>query len=102
MSHTPLPAGRADGNESTGFSRRGLLATMAAVPVAVAAGSPAWAQADDQQDEAARVAGLDPQNAGKVLSSLRFGMFVHFNPSSVDGREIGWGRNAYRPGEPGG
>lgn len=27
-------------------------------------------------------------------------MFVHFNPSSVVGREIGWGRNAYRPGEP--
>ncbi|MFV5996565.1 alpha-L-fucosidase [Streptomyces sp. NPDC056231] len=102
MSHTPLPAGRADGNESTRFSRRGLLATMAAVPVAVAAGSPAWAQAGAQQDEVARVAGLDPQNAGNVLASLRFGMFVHFNPSSVLGREISWGRNAYRPGEPGG
>ncbi|MFE7329630.1 alpha-L-fucosidase [Streptomyces sp. NPDC057565] len=101
MSHTPLPAGRADGNESTGFSRRGLLATMAAVPVAIGVGSPAWAQADDQQTEAARVAGLDPQNTGNVLASLRFGMFVHFNPSSVVGREIGWGRNAYRPGEPG-
>ncbi|MFE7113330.1 alpha-L-fucosidase [Streptomyces sp. NPDC057575] len=102
MSHTPLPAGRADGNESTGFSRRGLLATMAAVPVAVAAGSPAWAQAGAQHAEAARVAGLDPEHAGKVFSSLRFGMFVHFNPSSVVGREIGWGRNAYRPGEPAG
>ncbi|SEE49171.1 F5/8 type C domain-containing protein [Jiangella alba] len=42
----------------------------------------------------------DVHDPGEVLASLRFGMFVHFNPSSVRGREIGWGRNAYRPGEP--
>ncbi|MFF2852121.1 alpha-L-fucosidase [Streptomyces sp. NPDC058001] len=99
MSQTPLPADRADGTESTGFSRRGLLATMAAVPVAVGIGSPAWAQAGAQPAAAGRVAGLDPEHVGNVLASLRFGMFVHFNPSSVVGREIGWGRNAYRPGE---
>ncbi|GAA0899215.1 MULTISPECIES: alpha-L-fucosidase [Streptomyces violaceusniger group] len=44
--------------------------------------------------------GSDPEAVGTILASLRFGMFVHFNPSSVVGREIGWGRNAYRPGEP--
>ncbi|MFI1092588.1 alpha-L-fucosidase [Streptomyces sp. NPDC020917] len=100
MSHTPTTGAGADANGPAGFSRRGLLATMAAAAaVPVVAGSPAWAQSGTQQAAAAHAAGLDPTNAGNVLASLRFGMFVHFNPSSLLGREISWGRNAYRPGE---
>lgn len=32
----------------------------------------------------------------------RFGMFIHWSPSSVGGKEIGWGRNGNRPKEAGG
>ncbi|MFC6355495.1 alpha-L-fucosidase [Luethyella okanaganae] len=95
------------------FGRRGMLASMlATVPVLVASplsvgglgaqaayAAPSASRADkDNKDtkDNQRATALDP---GNVMSSLRFGMFVHFNPSSVVGREIGWGRNAYRPGE---
>ncbi|WP_031066379.1 alpha-L-fucosidase [Streptomyces sp. NRRL WC-3742] len=69
----------------------------------IAAGSPADAAVPPSRPSAdpvpAAASTLDPRAAGDLLASLRFGMFVHFNPSSVVGREIGWGRNAYRPGE---
>ena len=67
----------------------------AGVP-AVVLGSPTSAAASGVGTP---VDGLAVHDAGHILASLRFGMFVHFNPSSVVGREISWGRNAYRPGE---
>ncbi|WP_031077993.1 alpha-L-fucosidase [Streptomyces sp. NRRL WC-3742] len=82
-----------------------MLGAILGVPVIAAIGSSAAAAADGAaQDRTASASGgavssLDPRNAGDILASLRFGMFVHFNPSSVVGREIGWGRNAYRAGE---
>ncbi|MFC5220701.1 alpha-L-fucosidase [Streptomyces coerulescens] len=72
---------------------------MAALPAAAALSSPAYALGGLQSAVAGPAAGLAAQDPGAVLASLRFGMFVHFNPSSVVGREIGWGRNAFRPGE---
>ncbi|MFD0443150.1 alpha-L-fucosidase [Streptomyces indonesiensis] len=78
--------------------RRTLLGALAAVPAVIATGPAARALGGAPQSgsQGADVRVNDP---GGVLASLRFGMFVHFNPSSVVGREIGWGRNAYRPGE---
>ncbi|MFF0728453.1 alpha-L-fucosidase [Streptomyces sp. NPDC004134] len=85
---------------SAAFGRRGVLATALGVPLVVTAGSAAGAAGRGPRAAHGPVAGLDPRRAGDKLASLRFGMFVHFNPSAVVGREIGWGRNAYRPGEP--
>jgi alpha-L-fucosidase len=73
--------------------------TAAASGPALILGSPTPAAAADAGTPGG---GLEVHDPGNILASLRFGMFVHFNPSSVVGREIGWGRNAYRPGEPGG
>lgn len=74
-----------------GFSRRTVLATLLGVPVILAAGSPAGALGPTLRGGSDATDSQDAQNAGEVLASLRFGMFVHFNPSSVVGREIGWG-----------
>lgn len=38
----------------------------------------------------------------KWWTEARFGMFIHWSPSSVGGVEIGWGRQANRPKEAGG
>ena len=35
----------------------------------------------------------------KWFEEARFGMFIHWSPSSVNGTEIGWGRRAKRPME---
>src|SRR5688572_32814641 len=37
----------------------------------------------------------------KWWREARFGMFIHWSPSSVGGTEIGWGRKAKRPMEAG-
>ncbi len=39
-------------------------------------------------------------DAQEALAKLRFGLFVHFGPASLTGRETGWGREAYRAGKP--
>lgn len=39
-------------------------------------------------------------DAQEALARLRFGLFVHFGPASLTGRETGWGREAYRAGKP--
>ncbi|TDD59965.1 hypothetical protein E1263_12760 [Kribbella antibiotica] len=38
-------------------------------------------------------------DAQEALARLRFGLFVHFGPASLTGRETGWGREAYRAGK---
>ncbi|MEW9517440.1 alpha-L-fucosidase [Streptomyces tubercidicus] len=81
------------------LGRRTLLGVLAAVPAVIVTGSAAHALSGARQSQRNPAADLQVVDPGKVLASLRFGMFVHFNPSSVLGREISWGRQAYRPGE---
>ncbi|WP_164716111.1 alpha-L-fucosidase [Streptomyces sp. WAC 06738] len=100
MSQAQSPDTGPNSYRTEGFRRRGVLATMLGVPVVAAIGSPAAALGHAPQRRSDEVDSLDPRRAGDILASLRFGMFVHFNPSAVVGMEIGWGRNAYRPGEP--
>ncbi|MFF7995848.1 alpha-L-fucosidase [Kitasatospora xanthocidica] len=86
-------------SQSHQLGRRTLLGALMAVPAVIATGSGAGALSGVPKGRIDSTAGLPADDPGQVLASLRFGMFVHFNPSSVVGREIGWGRNAYRPGE---
>lgn len=85
-------------SESRQIARRTLLGAIMAVPAVIATGSVARALGVSQSLVGSAVA-PSADDVGKAMASLRFGMFVHFNPSSVVGREIGWGRNASRPGE---
>ncbi|MEU6969989.1 alpha-L-fucosidase [Kitasatospora aureofaciens] len=85
-------------SESHQLGRRTVLGAIMAVPAVIATGSMARALGVSQSLAGSATA-PSADDVGKVMASLRFGMFVHFNPSSLVGREISWGRNAARPGE---
>ena len=52
-----------------------------------------------QNKTAVDPAGITHQKILDGFMDLRFGMFIHWGPVSLSGREISWGRNAVRPGE---
>jgi len=67
-----------------------LVSTVAAILV-FANGSGAQENKDDKPWLSA-----DP-NAMKAWQDMRFGMFIHWGPVSLTGREIGWSRGAQTP-----
>lgn len=88
-----------DAYEGSGqFRRRAMLSAALSVPFLGM-----MAPAATASSGAGMLSGMSPSSPGSVvqerLAQLRFGMFVHFGPSAVVGREIGWGRNAYRSTE---